>query len=107
MSAVFWGALAFLLFVLVAALAGFAFLGFRGWRQLKALRAGLLASLDELGESVAAVERRLGSVEARSVELQRSIDRLSGSLAKVRVLVGAAREVSDLVGRVRGVVPTK
>jgi hypothetical protein len=106
-SAVIWGALAFLLFVLVAGLAGFAFLGFRGWRQFKALRSGLLASLDELGESVAAAERRLGSVEGRSAELQRSIARLSRSLAEARLLVGAAREVGDLVGRVRGVVPSK
>ena len=106
-SAVLWGALAFCILVVVASLAGLALLGWRGWRQLKALRAGLLASLEELGDSVAAVEERLASVETKSVDLQQSSERLSESLARARVLVGAAKEVGDLVGRVRGVVPTK
>ena len=106
-SAVLWSAVAFCVFVVSATLVGLALLAWRGWRQFKALRAGVLAALDELMESVAAVERRLGGVESRSVELQTAIAQLSRSLAQARVLVGAAREVGDLVGRVRGVVPSK
>jgi hypothetical protein len=107
MSAVLWGAVAFCLFVVVVSVAGLALLAWRGWRQFKELKAGMLAALDELLESVSAVETRVGSVESRTVGLQQAIERLSRSLAQARVLVGAAREVGELVGRVRGGVPTK
>jgi len=106
-SAVVWGAVAFCLAVVVGSLVGVGLLAWRGWRQVQALRAGLLAAVGELGEAVAGVERRLASVETRSAELQRSLDRLSRTLAEARVLARAAGEVADLVGRVRGVVPTK
>jgi hypothetical protein len=106
-SAVLWGAVAFCLLVVVVALAGSALLALRGWRQLKAIRSGLLAALEELTDSVAGIEQRLGAVEGRAADFQHAVDRLSRSLAQARVLVGAAREVGDLVGRVRGVVPTK
>jgi hypothetical protein len=106
-STVVWAAVAFFGLVFLATLVGLVFLGLRGWRLLKEVRAGLLAAVEELASSVADVERRLGTVETRSAELQRSIDRLSESLQKARVLLGAAREVTDVVGRVRGVIPQK
>jgi hypothetical protein len=106
-STVLWSAVAFCLFVVLTTLVGLALLAWNGWRQFKALRTGMLAALDELIESVSAVERRLGGVESRSVELQTAIAQLSRTLAQARVLAGAAREVGDLVGRVRGVVPSK
>jgi hypothetical protein len=107
MSAVLWGAVAFCVFVVAATLAGLALLAWRGWRQFNAFRSGMLKALDELMESVDAVERRLAGVESKNSELQSAIARLSRSLAQARVLVAAAQEVGDLVGRVRGVVPTK
>jgi hypothetical protein len=107
MSALVWGAVAFFLFVLVASVAGLAVLALRGWRQFKALRSGLLATIQDVGWLVTRLEGRLGSLETRSVELQAVLERLRRSLAEARVLAGAAGEVADLVGRVRGIVPTK
>jgi hypothetical protein len=106
-SAVLWGALGFFLFVLVVSLVGLALFAWLGWRQFTAVQKGLLTRLEALGESVAAVEGRVGAAEARTADLQREIARLSRSLAQARVLVGALGEVGDIAGRVRGVVPSK
>jgi hypothetical protein len=106
-NAVLWGAVAFFGLVFVVTLAGLAVLALRGWRQVKEVKSGLLASVEELTSSLSAVERRLGAIEARTGELQERIESLSIALARARVLLGAAREVGDVVGRVRGVVPKK
>ena len=102
-----WGAVAFCSFVVLTTLVGLAFIALRGWRLFKSLRSGLLGGLEELGESVARVERRLGSVETKSAELQRALTRLQRTLGEARILLGAAREFGDLIERVRGVLPTK
>ena len=102
-----WGALAFCAVVVLATLVGLGFLALRGWRLFKALRSGLLGALAELGESTARIEQRLGSVETKSAELPGALARLQRTLAEARILIRAAGEFGDLVGRVRGVVPTK
>jgi hypothetical protein len=104
---VLWGALAFFVLVTTTTAVGIAVLALRGWRQMQEVRAGLLVQMEQLNTSLAAIERRLGGVEERTADLQESIDRLSVALAKARVLMGAAREVGDVVGRVRAVIPQK
>ena len=106
-SAVLWGAVAFCSFVALATLVGFVLLALRGLRLFKTLRSGLLGALDELAVSAGRVESRLGSVEEKSAELQRALARLQRTLAETRILIRAAGEFGDLVGRVRGIVPTK
>jgi hypothetical protein len=106
-SAVLWAAVAFCSLVVVVTLVGLGFLALRGWRLFKTLRSGLLGALDDLTSSVAVVESRLGGVETKSAELQGALARLQGTLAEARVLLRAAGEFADLVGRVRGIVPTK
>ena len=106
-SALAWSALGFFLFVLLVTAVGLGVLGLRGWRQAKALRSTLLASIDDLNASITVLERRLESVELRSVELQRSLNGLSDALARARVLLGAAQDVRDVLMRARAVIPQK
>jgi hypothetical protein len=106
-SALMWGALGFFLFVLLATTVGFAVLGIRGWRLYRSLRGGLLGAMSDLTDSATTLEQRIAAIEQRSVELQKSVGRLSTSLARARVLLRATQDVRDVVGRVQGVIPRK
>ena len=94
---------------LVAIVAGMIWVGYqvvRSWRHLK----GLTRLLDELGKlnrNVADLQMRVASVEVRMADLQHQVDGLSVTLARGRVLAGAAREVRETFDSVRSYLPTK
>ena len=107
MEAFFWAALG--LFVL-SAVAGGVFVGLRGWRAWQAFTslaaaggAGAERLLDGAERLAAHGERTADRVE----ELTLAVEGLDRSLARSRVLVGAAGEVRDLLHAVRAVVPQK
>ena len=107
MEAFFWAALGFLV---LSALAGGAFVGLRGWRAWQAftsLAAGGGAGAERLltgAERLAAHGERTA---ARAEELMLAVERLERSLARSRVLLGAAGEVRDLLRAVHAFVPQK
>ncbi len=93
----------------VAVVLGLAFVGYqvvRAWRQLRELPR-LVEELGRLNRNVADVQQRVTNVESQVADLQRQVDGLSVTLARARVLAGAAREVRETVASVRGFFPTK
>lgn len=104
MPALTWTALGVFLLVTVAGMTQTAVLGFRIWRRLRALLHeglgaldGILASLDELETRAALAERGNGRLQGRIARLRRSV-------ARLRVLAGAARDVYATVAFARAFV---
>jgi hypothetical protein len=107
MEAFFWAALGVLV---LSTVAGGAFVGLRGWRAWQSFvslaaagGAGVERLLTEAERLVSHTERTAG----RAQELVTAVERLERSLARARILIGAAGEVRELIRAVRAVVPTK
>ena len=79
----------------------------RSWRVLRQLPSGLLGEMNDLSRRLTEVERRLTGVEKQMTDLQRQLDSLGISVARAKILAGAAGEVRDVVDNVRGFFPTK
>jgi hypothetical protein len=80
---------------------------FLSWRVLRRLPSGLLDEMNDLSRRLTEVERRLTGVEKQIADLQRQLDSLGISVARAKILAGAAGEVRDVVEGVRGFFPTK
>jgi hypothetical protein len=76
------------------------------WRSYKRLRRGLGRSLYELEMTAGRLAEN--AAQARpSPELERSLSRLNGSIARLNVLRRAIDDVTDVVGSVTAVYPRK
>jgi hypothetical protein len=96
-SALTWAALGFFLFVLVfgsAAVGGF---GLVFWRQLRASAAVGSQVIGDLAAAMEALDARLVGVEGHSGELGHAATRLSGSVARARILLAAAQESREAI----------
>src|SRR5712691_5412347 len=97
MEAFFWAALGFLV---LSALAGAAFVGLRGWRAWQAftsLAAPGGAGAERLLASAERVMAHGGRTAARAEQLLDAVERLDRSLARSRILLGAAGDVRGLL----------
>jgi hypothetical protein len=91
----------------VAVLAGAIWAGYqaaRTWQYVRGLPR-LIEEISRLNRNVADVQRRVVRVESQVADLQRQVDGLSVSLARAKVLAGAAGEVRETVNSVRAFVP--
>jgi hypothetical protein len=107
MAALFWAALGFFL---LATLAGGGFVGLRGWQAWSAfvsVAATAGAGLDRLLSGAEQLATRGEQAAAQADELVNAVERLRRSLARGRILLGAAGEALDLLRAVRGFVPQK
>jgi prefoldin subunit 5 len=69
---------------------------------------GLLGELEEIARRAAVAQERTTALEKQVADLQQRVESLNGSLARMRVLAGAAGEVSSVVNSARRTfVPTK
>jgi hypothetical protein len=106
-STAIWVALGFLLLVVVCGTFWVGFHALNAWREVRRLPGGILAEMTELNQRLALLEGRMTAVEQQVADLQSSVDRLSVSLARARVLAGALGEVRSAVDSVRSFIPTK
>jgi hypothetical protein len=107
MEALFWAALGFLV---LSVLAGGAFVGLRGWRAWQAftsLAAAGGAGAERLLTGAERLAAHGGRTAAGAEEVLLAAERLDRSLARSKVLLGAAGEVRDLLRAVRAFVPQK
>ncbi len=107
MSAAIWAGIGVVCFAVAGGTAWVGWQLLRGWRELRRLPAGMLAQVAELNEGLAALEQRVGGVEREIAELQANVERLTVSLARARVLIGAVDEVRSAVASARALLPTK
>ena len=81
---------------------------FRVWKEMRKLPKGLLGELEEIAQRAALAQERATALEQQVTELQERVESLNGSIARLRVLMGAAGEVSSVVSSARRTfVPTK
>src|SRR6516165_7001257 len=92
MTAGIWIGLGIFLFAVVAGTAWVGYQVVRSWKHLRGLTS-LVGELGQLNQNVMDLQLRVTSVEGRVADLQRQVDGLSVTLARARVLSGAAREV--------------
>jgi len=106
MTAGIWIGLGIFLFAVVAGTAWVGYQVVRSWKHLRGLTS-LVGELGQLNQNVMDLQLRVTSVEGRVADLQRQVDGLSVTLARARVLSGAAREVRGTFESARGFLPTK
>ena len=107
MAVLFWAALGFFV---VSTLAGGTFVGLRGLRALRAFSSFAAAGGGDAERLLSGAERLAAHGErtaARAEELMVAVARLERSLARSRILLGAAGEVRDVLRAVRAFVPQK
>ena len=98
MSALTWSALGFFLAVLVIGSATVGYLGFVFWRQLHATLAASSEIMSDLTNRMDTLDSRLVQLQGHTTALGDAASSLSRSLAKVRVLLAAARESRAAIG---------
>ncbi len=79
--------------------------GLRAWRRGRPSLKRMTASSAELTTRTTQLERRIAALEQKSSALQRDVGRLSGSLARAGVLLGAVSEAKTAFSRVRAFIP--
>ena len=77
----------------------------RAWRRGRPSLKRMTASADELTARATRLETRVSALEPKLAALQTDVGRLSGSLARAGVLLGAAREAKTAFDRVRWFIP--
>jgi hypothetical protein len=97
MSALTWSALGFFLAVLVFGSAVVGGLGLVLWRRLRATLATSSEIMSDLAGQMETLDARLVRVQGGTTELAGAAARLSGSVAKARVLLGAAQESREAI----------
>ena len=97
MSAWTWAALAFFLVVLVGGSAVVGWMGLRLWRRVRAAMDASSEVVEELSAEMEALDGRLRRVEGTGAELQGATASLSATLARARILLGAAQESRDAI----------
>ena len=107
MTTAVWIGLAVFCIAVVASLVYVGYQVIRSWRVLRELPSGLLGEMNDLSRRLTEVERRLTGVEKQVADLQRQLDSLGISVARAKILAGAAGEVRDVVDSVRDFFPTK
>jgi hypothetical protein len=94
---------------LVAILASLVWVGYQllvTWRMLRQ-RTDLLDEMNQLSRRLTEVERRLTGVERQMADLQRQLDSLGITVARAKILAGAAGEARDAVEGLRAFFPSK
>jgi len=81
--------------------------GIRLWREVRRMPKGLLGQLTEITQRAAEAQERATALEQQVAELQQHLESLNASLARARVLMGAAGEVRSVVDSARSFIPTK
>jgi hypothetical protein len=97
MSTLTWSALGFFLIVLVGGSAAVGGLGLVFWRQLQRTLAASSEEMDALTTGLETLDAKLVRVQGGSTELGDAAGRLSRSVTKARVLLGAAQESRDAI----------
>ena len=106
MTTAVWIGLGIFCFAVVAGTVWVGYQVVKSWRQLRGLPR-LLGELEQLNRGVVDVQARLTNVERQVSDLQRQTDSLTVSLARARVLAGAASEVRSMVTAARTFMPSK
>jgi hypothetical protein len=101
-----WIGLGIFLFAVVAGTIWVGYQVVKSWKQLRGLPR-LLGELEKLNRGVADIQTRLTNVERQVGDLQRQTDSLSVTLARARVLAGAAGEVRSVLDAARTFIPGK
>ena len=102
-----WAALAFFCFVVAVGVLWVGYHLYVSWRLLRTLPPGILDQVMEMNGRLADLEQRVTTVQKQVAELQTDVQSLSVALARARVVMNAAGEVSSAVASVRGLIPTK
>ena len=103
-----WIAFGVFWLLIAAALVWAGYQAFRVWKEMRKLPKGLLGELEEIAQRAALAEERATALEQQVTELQERVESLNGSITRLRVLMGAAGEVSSAVSSARRtLVPTK
>jgi len=79
----------------------------RVWRELRKMPKGVLGQLEEISRNAADAQERVTTLERQVTDLQERVESLNTSLARTRVLIGAAGEFRSLVDSARSFIPTK
>jgi hypothetical protein len=74
---------------------------FRVWKEVRKLPKGLLGELEEISRRAALAQERATALEQQVADLQERVESLNGSIARLRVLMGAAGEVSSVANSAR------
>ena len=77
----------------------------RAWRRARPSLKRMTASADELTARATGLETRISALETKTAALQNDVGRLSGSLARAGVLLGAVREAKTALDRLRLFIP--
>jgi hypothetical protein len=96
-----WIALGIFWLVIAVAIAWAGYQALRVWREVRKLPRGLLGELEEITRRAALAQERATALEQQVADLQERVESLNGSLARMRVLIGAAGEVSSVVDSAR------
>ena len=97
MSALTWSALGFFLIVLVGGSAVIGGLGLAFWRQLQTTLATTDEQMNDLTARLETLDARLVRVQGDSTGLADAAGRLSGSVRKARIMLGAAQESREAI----------
>ena len=81
--------------------------GLRAWRDFRSLSRGVSAGLADLTGRLERFADRLSSTPTHADELEKSLERLRVSRARVAVLQTAVDEAADAVGRITVFYPRK
>ena len=107
MSAGIWVAFGFFWLVIAVAMVWAGYQALRVWRELRKMPKGVLGQLEDITRNAAEAQERVTALEAQVSDLQERLESLNSSLARTRVLIGAAGEVRSLVDSARSFIPTK
>jgi biopolymer transport protein ExbB/TolQ len=77
------------------------------WRKFRRFRRTVLGRLGEISAELTKLEKRGTKAAESAARLDAARARLEASLKSASVLAGAAGETWSLIGRARGIVPTK
>jgi predicted nuclease with TOPRIM domain len=101
MTTAIWIAFGLFLLVIAIALVWAGYQALRVWREVRKLPRGLLGELEEIARRAALAQERTTALEKQVADLQERVESLNGSLARMRVLVGAAGEFNSVVNSAR------
>ncbi len=107
MTAGIWIAFGFFWLAIAVAMVWAGYQGLRVWRELRKMPKGVLGQLEDIARNAAEAQERVTRLEVQVTDLQERVESLNTSLARTRVLIGAAGEVRSLVDSARSFIPTK
>ena len=102
-----WIAFGFFWLAIAVAMVWAGYQGLRVWRELRKMPKGVLGQLEDIARNAAETQERVTRLEVQVTDLQERVESLNTSLARTRVLIGAAGEARSLVDSARSYIPTK